>query len=183
MNDHVNESKSGRISSWIISLFILVMGLVVVIISLTEMAEKNVWESLILGCLGVVFGVIGIISLNRKKKAPVVDSEEESPVSIPEPLEGEPDEQIVVSPTQINESKGSIYVYRDKGILVYDGARIPLDLISDVSFNNAATNPYVPGDYHVLVILKDGRVLHIPVGMDRIFAQEVAIKLREACQL
>ena len=182
MNDHVNESKSGRISSWIISLFILVMGLVVVIISLIHYPDLDT-DVLIMGCLGVVFGVIGIISLKRKKKAPVDDSEEESPIPVQEPLEGEPDEQIVVSPTQINESKGSIYVYRDKGILVYDGARIPLDLISDVSLNNVAPNPYVPGEYHILLILKDGRVLHIPAGMDGTFAQEVAVKLREACQL
>lgn len=151
--DHVYESKSGRISSWIISLFILVMGLVVVIISLIHYPDIDT-DVLITGCLGVVFGVIGILSLNRKKKAPVDDSEEESPVPVQEPLEGEPDEQIVVSPTQINESKGSIYLYRDKGILVYDGVQIPLDSISDVSFNNVAPNPYVPGEYHILVILK-----------------------------
>ena len=182
MNNHVNESKSGRISSWIISLFILVMGLVVVIISLIHYPDLDM-DVLITGCLGFVFGVIGIISLKRKKKAPVDDSEEESPVPVQEPLEGVPDEQIVVSPTKINESKGSVYLYRDKGILVYDGVQIPLDSISDVSFNNVAPNPYVPGEYHILVILKDGRVLHIPAGMDGTYAQEVAVKLRDACQL
>ena len=176
--DHVYESKTGRISTWIISLLVLVMGLIVVIISLIHYPDIDT-VILITGCAAIVFGVIGLISLKRGKKALVEDSEEVAPDSIPEPLEGEPDEQIVVSPTRINESTGSIFVYRDKGILVYNGAQIPLDSISDVSFNNVAPNPYVPGEYHILLILKDGRVLHIPAGMDGIYAQEVAMKLRD----
>ena len=180
--DHVCESRTGRISVWIISLFVLVMGLIVAIISLIHFSDMDT-DILITGCMGVVFGVIGIISLKRGKKESVEDSEEVSLASIPEPLEGEADEQIVVSPTRINESTGSIFVYRDKGILVYNGAQIPLDSISDVSFNNVAPKPYVPGEYHILLILKDGRVLHIPAGMDRTYAQEVAMKLRDACQV
>ena len=180
--DQVCESKTGRISAWIISLFVLVMGLIVVIVSLIHFSDMDT-DILIPGCMGIVFGVIGIMSLKRKQKAPMDDLEEVSPGYIPEPLEGEPDEQIVVSPTRINESTGSIFVYRDKGILVYNGVQFPLDSISDVSFNNVAPNPYVPGEYHILLILKDGRVLHIPAGMDRIYAQEVAMKLRDACEL
>ena len=180
--DNIRESKTGRISLWIISVFMLVMGLVVVILSLIHFSDTET-DFLIFGSMGIVFGAIGIITLQRKKKAPVDDSEEVSPAPIQEPLEGEPDEQIVVSPTRINESTGSVFVYRNKGILVYNGARIPIDSISDVLFNNVAANPYVPGEYHILVILKDGRVLHIPAGMDGTYAQEVAVNLRNACQL
>lgn len=89
--------------------------------------------------MGIVFGIIGIITLRSRKKTPVVDSEEVSISSTQEPLvEEEPDEQIVVSPTRINESTGSIFVYRSKCILIYSGIRIPMDSISDVSFNNVA---------------------------------------------
>lgn len=180
--DYINESKTGRISLWIISVFILVIGMVLVFFSLTHLPDEDIYNLLIPGGLGIVFGIIGIITLQRGKKAPVVNSEEVPSASTQEPLEEEPDEQIVVSPTHINESTGSIFVYRNKGILIYNGIQIPMDSISDVSFNNAAM-AYLPEDYHILVNFKDGRVLHIPVGMDRTFAQEVAMDLRDICHV
>lgn len=180
--DYISESKTGRVSLWILSAFMLVMGLALVVLCLFRLPDQDMYETLVVGGVGIVLGVIGIISLQRRKNRPVENLEDVSPASVQKPLGEEPDEQIVVSPTHINESKGSILVYRNKGILVYDGIQIPMGSISDISFNNVA-NPYLPVEYHILVKVKDGRVLHIPAGMDGTSAQEVVIKLRDICHV
>ena len=65
----MNESKTGRIALWIISVLLLAMGLFVVIVDLNRLiVESFVDTSLIQGSLGIVLGVIGIILLLRRKK-------------------------------------------------------------------------------------------------------------------
>ena len=65
----MNESKTGRIALWIISVILLAMGLFVVIVDLNRLiVESFVDTSLIQGSLGIVLGVIGIILLLRRKK-------------------------------------------------------------------------------------------------------------------
>ncbi len=61
---------------------------------------------------------------------------------------------------------------------MYDGIRIPVAGIKDVSFINAS-NPYLPEAYHLLLGMQDGQVLHIPAGNDRTLAAELAGQLRE----
>ena len=61
---------------------------------------------------------------------------------------------------------------------MYDGVRIPIADIKDVSFINAS-NPYLPEAYHLLLGMQDGQVLHIPAGNDRTLAAELAGRLRE----
>jgi hypothetical protein len=36
---------------------------------------------------------------------------------------------------------------------VFGTARVPIDLIKDISVNNVS-NPYLPGAYHILLMLK-----------------------------
>ena len=97
----------------------------------------------------------------------------------PEEPKNEPDERIVVNPTRMGEPTGSILFFRKEGFIEYNGARIPMDLIDDVSFTNVAL-PYLPGEYHILLNLKDGRVVHVPAGMDGTYAQEAVQALRDA---
>lgn len=65
----MSESKTGRIALWIISVILLAMGLFVVIVCLIRLIEESfVDTALIQGSLGIALGVIGIITLLRRKK-------------------------------------------------------------------------------------------------------------------
>ncbi|MBO5581683.1 MAG: hypothetical protein J5948_04135 [Bacteroidales bacterium] len=128
---------------------------------------------LLLGILVLVFCICGFIVLSRKKKncAP-------APAEEPVPALGEPDGLVVIDPTRPDDPKGAILIYRQEGLFVYDGVRIPIADIKDVSFINAS-NPYLPEAYHLLLGMQDGQVLHIPAGNDRTLAAELAGRLRE----
>lgn len=128
---------------------------------------------LLLGILVLVFCICGFIVLSRKKKNPAPASAEG-----PVPALGEPDDLVVIDPTRPDNPKGAILLYRREGLLVYDGIRIPVAGIKDVSFINAS-NPYLPEAYHLLLGMQDGQVLHIPAGNDRTLAAELAGQLRE----
>ena len=128
---------------------------------------------LLLGILVLVFCICGFIVLSRKKKNP-------APAPAEEPVQalGEPDDLVVIDPTRPDDPRGAILLYRREGLLVYDGIRIPVAGIKDVSFINAS-NPYLPEAYHLLLGMQDGQVLHIPAGNDRTLAAELAGRLRE----
>lgn len=128
---------------------------------------------LLLGILVLVFCICGFIVLSRKKKNPAP-----APAEEPVPALGEPDGLVVIDPTRPDDPKGAILLYRREGLLVYDGIRIPVAGIKDVSFINAS-NPYLPEAYHLLLGMQDGQVLHIPAGNDRTLAAELAGRLRE----
>lgn len=128
---------------------------------------------LLLGILVLVFCICGFIVLPRKKKNPAP-----APAEEPVPALGEPDDLVVIDPTRPDDPKGAILLYRREGLLVYDGIRIPVAGIKDVSFINAS-NPYLPEAYHILLGMQDGQVLHIPAGNDRTLAAELAGRLRE----
>ena len=128
---------------------------------------------LLLGILVLVFCICGFIVLPRKKKNPAP-----APAEEPVPALGEPDGLVVIDPTRPDDPKGAILLYRREGLLVYDGIRIPIAGIKDVSFINAS-NPYLPEAYHLLLGMQDGQVLHIPAGNDRTLADELAGQLRE----
>ena len=95
------------------------------------------------------------------------------------PLPSEPDEVIILDPIHVNEPDSAVLLYRKEGLLVFGTARVPIDLIKDISVNNVS-NPYLPGAYHILLMLKDGRVAHIPAGRDGEWANEALKQLREA---
>ena len=128
---------------------------------------------LLLGILVLVFCICGFIVLPRKKKNPAP-----APAEEPVPALGEPDGLVVIDPTRPDDPKGAILLYRREGLLVYDGIRIPIAGIKDVSFINAS-NPYLPEAYHLLLGMQDGQVLHLPAGNDRTLADELAGQLRE----
>ena len=175
-HDCNTDSKTGRIGTWILSLLLVVTGLALVIVSPHRIHVDRL-VSLAVGGGLAVFGIIGFISLIRKH--PVREPEEEEVLPKPDELNDEPDERIVVNPTRMGEPTGSILFFRKEGFIEYNGARIPLDLIDDVSFTNVAL-PYFPGEYHILLNLKDGRVVHVPAGMDGTYAQETVQALRDA---
>ena len=95
------------------------------------------------------------------------------------PLQSEPDEVIILDPIHVNEPDSAVLLYRKEGLLVFGTARVPIDLIKDISVNNVS-NPYLPGAYHILLMLKDGRVAHIPAGQDGEWANEALKQLRDA---
>ena len=182
--DFIYDTKAGRVSLAILAVFLLVMGLVLVVLSvLLGRAEKDgFWQTLVLGVASVVYGVCNLVVL-KKRKARGIPEEEGTDVAEgdcePIQIAGEPDDVIVVNPTKANEPDGSILIYRKEGILVFYDKQIPLDKIVDVSVTNVS-NPYIPGAYHLLLVLSDGKVAHIPAGADREWANEALIQLREA---
>ena len=95
------------------------------------------------------------------------------------PLPDEPDEVIILDPIHVNEPDSTILLYRTEGLLVFGAMRVSIDLIKDISINNAS-NFYIPCAYHILLMLKDGRVAHIPAGQDGEWANEALKQLREA---
>lgn len=182
--DFIYDTKGGRISLAIIAVFLLVMGIVLLVLSmLLGRADKDgFWQTFILGTASIIYGVCNLIVL--KKRPPRVlpdDDVADVPETITEPtrLPQEPDELIVVNPTKANDPEGSILLYRKEGVLVYGDMQIPLDMITDVSMKNVS-DPYILGAYHLLLVLSNGQVAHIPAGQDREWANEALIQLRDA---
>lgn len=160
------------------------MGIVLLVLSiLLGRADKDgFWQTFILGTASIIYGVCNLIVL--KKRPPRVlpdDDVADVPETVTEPtrLPQEPDELIVVNPTKANEPEGSILLYRKEGVLVFGDKQIPLDMITDVSMNNVS-DPYILGAYHLLLVLSNGQVVHIPAGQDREWANEALIQLRDA---
>lgn len=182
--DFIYDTKGGRISLAILAVFLTVMGIVLLVLSiLFGVADKDgFWQTLILGVSSVVFGVCNLIVL--KKRPPRVlpdDDVADVPETVTETtrLPQEPDDLIVVNPTKANEPEGSILLYRKEGVLVYGDKQIPLDMITDVSMKNVS-DPYILGAYHLLLVLSNGQVVHIPAGQDREWANEALIQLRDS---
>lgn len=184
--DFIYDTKAGRVSLAIVAVFLLVMGLVLVVLSiLLGRAEKDgFWQTLVLGVASVVYGVCNLVVLKKRRdrgapeEGEEVDDEPEIGAK-PIQIAGEPDDVIVVNPTKANEPEGSILLYRKEGVLVFFDKQIPLDKIVDVSVTNVS-NPYIPGAYHLLLVLSDGKVTHIPAGPDREWANEALLQLRDA---
>ena len=181
--DFIYDTKGGRISLAILAVFLLVMGIVLVVLSiLLGRADKDgFWQTFILGTASIIYGVCNLIVLKKRPPRVLPDDTADVPETVTETtrLPQEPDELIVVNPTKANEPDGSILIYRKEGVLVFFDKKIPLDKIVDVSVTNVS-NPYIPGAYHLLLVLSDGKVAHIPAGSDREWANEALIQLREA---
>ena len=182
--DFIYDTKGGRFSLAIIAVFLLVMGIVLLVLSiLLGRADKDgFWQTFILGTASIIYGVCNLIVL--KKRPPRVlpdDDVADVPETVTETtrLPQEPDELIVVNPTKANEPEGSILLYRKEGVLVFGNKQIPLDMITDVSMKNVS-DPYILGAYHLLLVLSNGQVIHIPAGQDREWANEALIQLRDA---
>ena len=133
----------------------------------------------ILILVAICLAYLIIRPLSRKKqegqKEVSMDTEEPDIASLP----SEPDEVIILDPIHVNEPESAILLYRKEGLLVFGEMRVSIDLIKDISINNAS-NFYIPCSYHILLILKDGRVAHIPAGQNGEWANEVLEQLREA---
>ena len=182
--DFIYDTKGGRISLAIIAVFLLVMGIVLLVLSmLLGRADKDgFWQTFILGTASIIYGVCNLIVLKKRPPRVLLDDDvADVPETITEPtrLPQEPDELIVVNPTKANDPEGSILLYQKEGVLVYGDMQIPLDMITDVSMKNVS-DPYILGAYHLLLVLSNGQVAHIPAGQDREWANEALIQLRDA---
>lgn len=182
--DFIYDTKGGRISLAIIAVFLLLMGIVLLVLSiLLGRADKDgFWQTFILGTASIIYGVCNLIVLKKRPPRVLLDDDvADVPETITEPtrLPQEPDELIVVNPTKANDLEGSILLYRKEGVLVYGDKQIPLDMITDVSMKNVS-DPYILGAYHLLLVLSNGEVTHIPAGQDREWANEALIQLRDA---
>ena len=181
--DFIYDTKGGRISLAILAVFLLVMGIVLVVLSiLLGRADKDgFWQTFILGTASIIYGVCNLIVLKKRPPRVLPDDTADVPETVTETtrLPQEPDDLIVVNPTKANEPEGSILLYRKEGVLVYGDKQIPLDMITDVSMKNVS-DPYILGAYHLLLVLSNGQVVHIPAGQDREWANEALIQLRDA---
>jgi len=181
--DFIYDTPSGRTYLWVMSVLLIAAGLAMLVLYLVAgSASKNMAASLIVAGCSILFGVGQIIVLRRKaaeRMKKVALDEPVVPLPESEPLPEEPDERIVVNPARINEPTGSVLLYREQGVLVYDGVQIHTDSIRDITFNNVA-NAYLTPEYHIILVLSDGRSLHIPAGMDGAYAQEAAQELQDA---
>jgi len=126
-------------------------------------------------CLAIVIAR----SFARKKREAQMDVSMDTKETDITPLPSEPDEVIILDPIHVNEPDSAVLLYRKEGLLVFGAMRVSIDLIKDISINNAS-NFYIPCAYHILLMLKDGRVAHIPAGQDGEWANEVLEQLREA---
>lgn len=181
--DFIYDTKGGRISLAIIAVFLLVMGIVLVVLSiLLGRADKDgFWQTFILGTASIIYGVCNLIVLKKRPPRVLTDdyvADVQETVTEPTQLPQEPDDLIVVNPTKANEPEGSILLYRKEGVLVFGDKQIPLDMITDVSMKNVS-DPYILGAYHLLLVLSNGQVIHIPAGQDREWANEALIQLRD----
>ena len=167
----------------ILAVFLLVMGIVLVVLSiLLGRADKDgFWQTFILGTASIIYGVYNLIVLKKRPPRVLPDDTADVPETVTETtrLPQEPDELIVVNPTKANDPEGSILLYRKEGVLVFGDKQIPLDMITDVSMKNVS-DPYILGAYHLLLVLSNGQVVHIPAGQDREWANEALIQLRDA---
>lgn len=182
--DFIYDTKGGRISLAIIAVFLLLMGIVLLVLSmLLGRADKDgFWQTFILGTASIIYGVCNLIVLKKRPPRVLLDDDVADVLeTITEPtrLLQEPDELIVVNPTKANDPEGSILLYRKEGVLVFGDKQIPLDMITDVSMKNVS-DPYILGAYHLLLVLSNGQVVHIPAGQDREWANEALIQLRDA---
>ena len=115
---------------------------------------------------------------NRREKA------KEQPVVTVDQLVakyGDPDDIIVVNPTQGNLSDSVIIVYNDRKSLIINGEEIPMNQITDVSFNNYA-NAYLPSSYMIQIYTKlpDKDLLKVySNNPSPVFAKEIVQQIRE----
>ena len=126
----------------------------------------------------LVMAIAGLVSLTLKKRAGKTPLKEEPETSA---LPAEPDAQVVVNPTRANESDGSVLVYRNEGVIVFNGVQIPMDKLADAFVINISGNPYIPQSYHIQLNLGNGRSVRIPAGSDAEWAAEALQQLQEAC--
>lgn len=93
---------------------------------------------------------------------------------------GDPDNIIIVNPTQGNRSDGVILVYED--MMVIRGEEILKMAITDVSFNNYGIVAYQANEYMIIIQTEiPGRdIIRIPVGTgnDAAFAKEIVQQIR-----
>jgi hypothetical protein len=183
--DLIYDTKAGRLSLGVIAVILLVLGLGLLALSIAlKNGEKNgFWQTLILGVASIVYGICNLIVLKKRKmrdqEADTDVEPEPVPAAAPISLPQEPDELIVVNPTKINDPDGSVLLYRKEGILVFDNERIPISQVVDVSMTNVSI-PELPGVYHLLLVMSNGQVVHIPAGGDGNWANEAMKELHIA---
>ena len=189
--DFFYDTKTGRTLLYGLTFLMLIVADVLVVLCFLRLLNPQKTEGrgqvifwLVLGILmifaaGVHFLVLNNRRLQARKEnkagetAPVTE-----PVSVP--LPEAPDEVILVNPTRADEPDGAILVYRKEGVLVFDGQQIPIGKIVEGSVSNSNNNPYLPVAYHILLVMADKNIVHIPAGQDFEWAQEALKQLQAA---
>lgn len=174
------DTKAGRTYLCVMAIVLLVMGLVLLglSIALKTVGKNGFWQTLILGVASIISGICNLITLKkRRQRSPGTDQDvEPNPVPSDIQILEEPDELIVVNPTKMNDPDGSVQLYRKEGLLVFDNQMIPLSQIDDVSMTNVSI-PELPAVYHLLLVLSNGQVVHIPAGNDLNWTNEALKQL------
>ena len=142
------------------------------------MDTSTFWLSFVLLLVFICLIVLMEWRRNRRLKA-----KEKPVVTVDELTEqfGEPDDVIVVNPTQGNSSEGVVLVYNEGKFFVINGEKVLKGQISDVSFANYA-NPYLPSDYMIQIYttLQGGELMKIPTNNPSpVYAKEIVQQIRE----
>ena len=176
------DTKAGRTYLCVMAVALLVMGLVLLALSIAlKTGGKNgFWQTLILGVASIASGICNLIALKKRKmRSQGTDTgggAKPVPVTNPASISREPDELIVVNPTKMNDPDGSVKLYRKEGFLAFDNLWIPISQVTDVSMTNVSI-PELPAVYHLLLVLSNGQVVHIPAGNDLNWANEAMKQL------
>ena len=199
--DFFYDTKTGRALLGGQTVFLLIVAVVLVVLCISRLVNPqgtgNTGRALfwlILGLIMIFSAIMGLIILKRRKpQAPegtdttgeaAPETSGTKPKSAPEPsavpMVGEPDDVVVLDPTRPNEPDGAILVYRKEGVLVFDGKQIPIGKIVEGYVSNSNNNPYLPVAYHILLVMDDKNIVHIPVGQDFEWAQEALKQLQAA---
>ena len=180
------DTKAGRTYMRVMAFLLIVLGLVMVVLGilLGVRGAKGFWWQLVMGVASIVAGVCQLLFLKKRKMQAPEPEPDTKPVAeaepSPVPLSGDPDDVVVLDPTRVNEPDGAILVYRKEGVLVYDGKQYPIGKIVEGSVSNSNNNPYLPVAYHILLVMDDKNIVHIPVGQDFEWAQGALKQLQAA---
>lgn len=120
--------------------------------------------------------------INKREKNPMVQEIAGKRYATVEEVEqqyGKPDDVVVLDATRANELGSLILSYPERSLFIMAGREVPMSDITGISPKNMAIVPYTVDEYAVVINTKNPiyPVLHLRVGYDLAYAQEVASQI------
>lgn len=148
--------------------------------NLYQVWSSNTFASICM-VLGVAFYLYVAYGIYRHFRHPkTVEPKGELPSLMQlEEIYGTPSDIIVLNATKYNQTDAVILAYDDAGFFIVNGEKIPMDEVSDVTFNNRSI-PWESPEYQILIqttmAAKD--LICLSVGYDSEWAKNVTIQIR-----
>ena len=131
--------------------------------------------------LGVAFYLYVAYGIYRRFRKPKTAEPKAGLPSLQqlEELYGTPSDVIVLNATKCNQTDGVILAYDDAGFFIINGEKVPLDEISDVTFNNRSI-PWESPEYQILIqtTASASSFIRVTVGYDSEWAKNVTMQIR-----